>query len=155
MNTGEKIGLLKPLRRKLNTGTVWFCLAVRATLLHVTVPVLLSTWAFFFFLSLQGPFIHPIPSFSFFPTFPEAEIPHRSHSNVRLSHGAPFSHFDAAPVWDPLSSVPAKHTEVWESTYLLRRWKRMGKKKVWILVLMWEDMRQDCHQPVSAKSIRI
>lgn len=53
---------------------------------------------FFFFLSLQGPFIHPIPSFSFFPTFPEAEIPHRSHSNVRLSHGAPFSHFDAAPV---------------------------------------------------------
>lgn len=45
---------------------------------------------FFFFFGSQGPFIHPIPSFSFFPTFPEAEIPHRSHSNVRLSHGAPF-----------------------------------------------------------------
>lgn len=41
---GEKIlGLMKPLRRKINTGTLWFCLAVRATLFHVTVPVLVST----------------------------------------------------------------------------------------------------------------
>lgn len=48
----------------------------------------------FFFFGLKGPFIHPIPIFSLslFPTppLPEAEIPHRSHSNVRLSHGAPF-----------------------------------------------------------------
>lgn len=85
-----KIGLMKPLRRKINTGTVWFCLAVRATLLHVTLLLSCSLRELFFFLGLQGPFIHPIPSFSFFPTFPEAEIPHRSHSNVRLSHGAPF-----------------------------------------------------------------
>ncbi len=50
------------------------------------------------FFCMQGPFIHPIPLFSLslslslFPTppLPEAEIPHRSHSNVRLSHGAPF-----------------------------------------------------------------
>lgn len=38
-----KIGLMKPQRREINTGTVWVCLAVRASLLHVTVPVLLST----------------------------------------------------------------------------------------------------------------
>lgn len=124
---GRKIGLMKPLKRKINTGTVWFCLAVRATLLHVTVPVLLSTWAFF--LGLQGPFIHPIPSFSFFPTFPEAEIPHRSHSNVRLSHGAPFLILTQHQSETPAPHICQTHRSVGE--HLLYHWddeKELKKK---------------------------
>lgn len=108
---------------------------------------------------LKGPFIHPIPIFSLalFPTppLPEAEIPHRSHSNVRLSHGAPFLILTQHQCETPIP-VPTKYTAMffWEQkggrvlTVPLGLWKDM-----WILGLMWEGMRQDCHQPVSTKSI--
>lgn len=86
---------MKELRGKVNTvitSTLSLSLSVRATLLCVTLSVSISTWAFFACsapLSIQSPsFLSP----SLFPTppLPEAKIPHRSHSNVRLSHGAPF-----------------------------------------------------------------
>lgn len=69
-----------------------------------------------FFFGLPGPFIHPIPSVTFFPSFPEAEIPHRSHSNVRLSHGAPFLILTQHQSETPAPPYPP-NTEVWESTY--------------------------------------
>lgn len=135
------------------TRTLSLSLSVRATLLCVTLSVSISTWAFF---CMQGPFIHPIPLFSLsfpFPTppLPEAEIPHRSHSNVRLSHGAPFLILTQHPC-----ETPHTHqTHSYESRTVGEYYCTIGamKRHVWIFGVMWEGMRRDCHQPVSTKSI--
>lgn len=110
-------------------------------------------------LCMQGLFIHWIPSFFFslaFPTppLPEVEIPHTSHSTVRLSHGAPFS-FNTAPVWDPQPTPP--HTHKSHSYSFFSENRRVGEhllyhrgyENMWILEGMWEGMRRDCHQLVS------
>ena len=78
--------------------------------------VCLRLYVSFFFLH-AGPLYPSNPHlFSlFFPTppLPEAEIPHRSHSNVRLSHGAPFliltQHQSETPP-STLHPLPTEHT---------------------------------------------
>lgn len=83
---------------------------------------------FFFFLGLPGPFIHPIPSVSFFPSFPEAEIPHRSHSNVRLSHGAPFLILTQHQSETPAPPYPPNTQKCGRAlTVPLRPWKKKKK----------------------------
>lgn len=76
---------------------------------------------------MRGPLYPPDPPlFSLFhsfstPALPEAEIPHRSHSTVRLSHGAPFliltQHQSETPHTHQTHSYVSRRAEVWETTY--------------------------------------
>lgn len=108
----------------------------------------------------QGPFIHPIPIFSpslaFFPTLPEAEIPHRSHSNVRLSHGAPpspsfflFFHFNTEqpPPPPPATQVLVKHA----ATFLLEQ-EASGESLGKDVRGSRGPTRRGCRRPVSTKN---
>lgn len=153
---------MKELRGKVNTvitSTLSLSLSVRATPLCVTLSVSVSTWAFFACrapLSIRSPSFLPLSLFFPTPPLPEAEIPHRSHSNVRLSHGAPFliltQHQSETPHTHQTHSYASLRAEGWESTYCTTG---AMKRHVWILGVMWEGTRRDCRQPVSTKSIII
>lgn len=97
-------------------------------------------------LCMQGLFIHWIPSFFFSlafltPPLPEVEIPHTSHSTVRLSHGAPFS-FNTAPVWDPQPTPPHTHKP---HSYSFFFWEQKGGRVLTVPQGLWKhvDLRGD------------